>query len=89
MENTQNHFMMKTLVHKHIINFHTMGLVVAREAENDHISISIGHSWEEKWEEPSLILLLDEIHEEVGPRGPSIMHHCTEYRSTCSLLVVD
>lgn len=30
-------FMMKTLVHEHIINFQTMGLVVAREAENDHI----------------------------------------------------
>ena len=29
--------MMKTLVHEHIINFQTMGMVVAREAENDHI----------------------------------------------------
>lgn len=89
MENTQNHFMMKTLVHKYIINFQTMGLVVAREAENNHISISIGHSWEKKWAEPSLLLLLDEMHEEVGPWGPSIRHHCTEFRSTCSLLVVD
>lgn len=70
--------MMKTLVHKHIIHFQTMGLVVAREAENDHISISIGHSWEVKWAELSLLFVLDEMHEEARPQGPSIRHHCTE-----------
>lgn len=68
--------MTKTLVREHITTFQTLGLGVAREAENCCTRISIYRSW--KWVAPSVSALtyLMKCTSKKAPPGSSIKQRC-------------